>query len=199
MNTVKEPIRYYKAAVEDAQKVNLFLQKARTAQLGLYDGEFPYVIPMAYVWHNGVFYFHGSDAGKKNRVMADHPKACFSIDEEYGSTIAAVPASLSVAYFSVVAYGQISLVEDIDEATEALQVMMDKYVPGYFDKALSKEHVRTYTSSLNSKTATFKFTPESITAKESEGDIFKKFFGGRHRNDDTQKSKDQVNIPGLHI
>ena len=198
MNTTKEPIRYYKAAVEDTRKINLFLQKARTGQLGLYDGEYPYVIPMAYVWHNGAFYFHGSDAGKKNRVITTHPKACFSVDEEYGSTIAAVPANLSVAYFSVVAYGQVTAVDDLDEATDALQVMMDKYVPGYFDKALSREHVRTYTSSLNSKTATFKFIPERMTAKESEGDIFKKFFGGRHRTTDTQKSIDQVNIPGFH-
>lgn len=199
MNTTKEPIRYHKSAVEDPQKVNLFLQKARNGQLGLYDGEYPYVIPMAYVWHNGVFYFHGSDAGKKNRVIAEHPKACFTVDEEYGSTIAPVPANLSVAYFSVVAYGKVSVVDDLDEATEALQIMMDKFVPGYFDKALTKEHVATYASSLNSKTCTFKLVPESITAKESEGNMFTKYFGGRHRHGDTKKSQDKVSVPGLHI
>lgn len=198
MKTTQEPIRYYKSAVNDQQKINLFMLKARTGQLGLYDGEYPYVIPMAYVWHNGAFYFHGSDAGKKNRIMKEHAKACFTIEEEYGSTVAAVPANLSVAYFSVVAYGEVSVVEDIEEATESLQVMMDKYVPGYFDKPLSQEHVKTYVSSLNSKTCTFKLVPKSITAKESEGDIFKNFFGGRHRTNDTQKSKDQVNIPGFH-
>lgn len=198
MNTLQEPVRYFKAVVEDPQKVNLFLQKARNGQLGLYDGEYPYVIPMAYVWHKGAFYFHGSDAGKKNRVIAEHPKACFTVDEEYGSTISAVPANLSVVYFSVVAYGKVEVVEDLDEATEALQALMDKFVPGYFDKPLAKEHVATYVSSLNSKTCTFKLVPESITAKESEGNLFNKYFGGRHRQGDTQKSKDQVNVPGFH-
>lgn len=60
-----------------------------------------------------------------------------------------------------------------------MQVMLDKYVPGYYDRPLGRSHLERYVSALGSKTANYKLTDVSIAAKEKEQAPDRMFYEGR--------------------
>ncbi len=49
-----------------------------------------------------------------------------------------MPALTDTAYMSVILFGSVERVEDPEEMRDALQAMLDKYVPGYYDRPLSE-------------------------------------------------------------
>lgn len=57
-------IRMLKRACTDEKQINNFLVNAQTAFLGLVDDNMPYVIPLNFVYKDGIFYFHGANEGK---------------------------------------------------------------------------------------------------------------------------------------
>ena len=173
------PIRMQKRACTDQLKIEHFLGQAHTGFLGLSSGDVPYVIPLNYYWCNGAVYFHGAAEGRKVTMMEENAKGCFTISEDYGTIAATVPAHVDTAYMSVVIQGVTVRVTDLTEATEAMQGMLNKYVPGYYDKPLEKSHLEKYVSSMGSKTAVFKLVSESVTAKEREVDAPQMFYPGR--------------------
>lgn len=81
---------------------------------------------------------------------------------------------------SVMLFGVLETVSDLNEATSAMQGMLNKYVPGYYDKSLLQSHVERYRSSLGSHTVVFRLTPRIRTAKENQLDPQLSFFPGRN-------------------
>lgn len=61
-----------------------------------------------------------------------------------------------------------------------MQAMLDKYVPGYYDKSLSQSHVEKYRSSLGSHTVVFRLTPSVRTVKENQLDPQLAFYPGKN-------------------
>jgi nitroimidazol reductase NimA-like FMN-containing flavoprotein (pyridoxamine 5'-phosphate oxidase superfamily) len=171
---------------KDPQRINEFLSCVKVGYLGLCDGNLPYVVPLNFAWANGALYFHGAAAGRKYEVMNENEQVCFTVSEDFGTIADPVPANVGTAYFSVMLFGKVKPIEDLTEATEALQHLLDKYVPGYFQTSLSKKHVETYRSSMGSKTAVYKIEVESITAKEDPIDEEKLFYSGRTVMDDVK-------------
>ncbi|WP_186438367.1 pyridoxamine 5'-phosphate oxidase family protein [Cohnella terricola] len=162
------PMRMFKLECKDQDRIHTFLEQARTGFLGLSADDSPYVVPLNYVWSKGFVYFHGASEGRKVDAMRRNTRACFSVCEDLGTISAVVPAHTDTAYMSVMVFGNVEPVSDPREATEAMQSMLDKYVPGYYDQPLSQSHVEKYISSLGSKTSVFKLVPNSITAKMNE-------------------------------
>jgi len=172
-------IRMKKRTCTDKDQINNFLSEAQTAFLGLVDDNIPYVIPLNYVYKDGNFYVHGANTGRKINIINHNANACMTICENYGTIADPIPANIDTAYMSVIANGFIEMVTDLDEATAAMQAMLDKYVPDYFMAPLSKAHVEKYQSSLGSKTAVLKLKPMAMTAKLHHGEEQMKYYYGR--------------------
>jgi uncharacterized protein len=162
---------------KDQEKIDAFLKRTRIGYLGLVDGNAPYVVPLNYVWMDGKLYFHGAGDGRRNRVMNENSEVCFTVCEEYGTIADPVPAKTDTAYMSVMLFGQAEPITDLDEATGVLQEMLNKYVPGYYNRPLSKQHVDKYRSAVfGGPVQVCRLVPRHITAKESpiiEGDMFR--------------------------
>ncbi|MFC6647799.1 MULTISPECIES: pyridoxamine 5'-phosphate oxidase family protein [Paenibacillus] len=164
MNSVRYKVRECK----DEARIEAFLQQTRIGYLGLVDGDHPYVVPLNYVWMDGKLYFHGAGDGRRNQVMSANSEVCFTVCEEYGTITDPVPAKTDTAYMSVMIFGQAEPITDLDEATQVLQEMMNKYVPGYHNRPLSKQHVDKYRSAVfGGPVQVCRITPRHITAKES--------------------------------
>ncbi|MBD2870166.1 pyridoxamine 5'-phosphate oxidase family protein [Paenibacillus arenilitoris] len=161
-------VRLSKRECTDTDKIELFLSGAQTGFLGLSDGRLPYVVPLNFVKVGDSFYFHGAGEGRKLDMIRSNNEGCFTISEAYGTITDPVPAHTDTAYMSVMAFGRIEEVADLDEATGAMQAMLDKYVPGYYGEPLAKAHLDKYRSSMDSATAVFKLVARQITAKENE-------------------------------
>jgi uncharacterized protein len=168
----------------DEGKINSFLTEKKTGYLGLTDQNIPYVVPLNYVWFEGDIYFHGASEGRKVDIIGVNPSACFTVSEDLGTMTDPVPAKTDTAYMSVMIFGKIEKVVEWEKATSVMQVMLDKYVPGYYVQRLSQAHVEKYRSSLGSRTAVFRIKTESLTAKENPLQMGAKFYNGKDINND---------------
>lgn len=187
-------IRTFKRACTDETQIHKFLREAQTAFLGLVDHSVPYVIPLNYVVKDGIFYFHGANDGRKINIMTANPNACITICENYGTMVDPIPANTDTAYMSVIANGVVEIVRDLDEATVAMQAMLDKYVPGYYQAPLSKTHIDKYQSSLGSKTLVFKIKPTTMTVKEHKLNEQMQYYRGRVVTQDINRKSNEEPI-----
>ncbi|MCP1311827.1 pyridoxamine 5'-phosphate oxidase family protein [Paenibacillus tyrfis] len=178
------PMIHAQRNCEDQEKIDLFLTKTRSGLLGLADGLQPYVVPLNYVWWNKCIYFHGLSSGRKISVIQQNNLACFTVFEEYGTVTAPVPAKTDTAYMSVMLFGNVEKVDQSDDSTEVLQQFLNKYVPGFYDRPLSKVHVEKYRSSLDHQAVSvYRLRPHTITAKENPIDSQNMFYPGRSVSD----------------
>lgn len=166
-----EQIRYTKRNCTDQKKINLFLLQERVGVLGMASGDFPYAVPVNYVWYNGSVYFHGMGSGKKEAILSQEPLVCFTIYKEHGTVTDAVPCHADTAYMSVMLFGKAVKVAEPDEAAAVLQKLLDKYMSGYYKNRLTGTLIDQYRSAHDGNAvAVYRITPQQITAKENEMD-----------------------------
>ena len=177
-------IRQKKLEWTDQAQINEFLLTAKTGFLGLAHGQLPYVIPLNFVWKDDAIYFHGAAEGRKVKIIEENSKACFTVSEDLGTLTNPVPAKTDTAYRSVMIFGEAELVTELEESVLAMQEMLNKYVPGYFEMALSSSHVDKYRSSLGSRTAVYKIKAIEMTAKENPIQLEKLFYQGKTSQND---------------
>ena len=173
------PIRYAKRECTDQVRIEEFLAQAKTGFLGLSTKDQPYVVPLNFVWWRDSLYFHGAAEGRKIDMMNENNHVCFTISEEYGTLVSPIPAHTDTAYMSVIMFGRAEEVSDLEEATGAMQAMLDKYVPGYYHSPLAKSHVEKYRSSMGSRTAIYRIKPTQLTAKVNDVNEEIAFYPGR--------------------
>ncbi|MCO7175743.1 pyridoxamine 5'-phosphate oxidase family protein [Sporolactobacillus kofuensis] len=174
-----QPMRRADKLCTDQEKIDNFLSHAQVGFLGLNDEEYPYVVPLNFVWYQNKIYFHGADEGKKVDLMRMSSNACFTVCTEYGIMAGSVPAHTSTAYLSVMIFGKATRLTDLDEARDAMQKLLDKYVPDYFNRPLARTHLEKYRSSLGSATAVYCLDPDVMTAKEQPLDQRRAFMPGK--------------------
>jgi len=108
------------------------LLEGRVGRLGTSREDEPYVVPISFVWHDGIIYFHGSRSGRKMTNLQQNPRVCLEVDESEfvpGDD----PCKLHFTYRSAIARGRARLVHDPDERLRALRLLSNKYAPGTGD------------------------------------------------------------------
>ncbi len=96
----------------------------------------PYGIPISYIYSEDKIYLHCAPEGEKLEYIKKNPSACFCV---VGSTIVQ-PAKFTTVYESVLAFGDIVVVEDDDEKMKALELLVNKYSPDY--KEIGKKYAK---------------------------------------------------------
>ncbi|HWQ42742.1 MAG TPA: pyridoxamine 5'-phosphate oxidase family protein [Desulfosporosinus sp.] len=161
-------VSYTKRNCTDQQKIEEFLLRSRTGVLGMVSDSFPYAVPVNYVWHNGSVYFHGMGSGKKEKILSQNPLVCFTIYQEQGTVTDPVPCHADTAYMSIMIFGKAEKVTDPEEATTALQKVLDKFTPNYYSHPLTSTLIEKYRSSMDGNAvAVYRITPQEMTAKEN--------------------------------
>jgi uncharacterized protein len=106
------------------------IRKCQTCNIAMVDPEGkPYVIPMNFGYDGEYIYFHGSPTGKKVDVLRNNPSVCinFSTDHELRYVTEEVACSWSMRYRSVIAHGTAEFVDDPEEKTRCLNIVMAHY------------------------------------------------------------------------
>lgn len=98
------------------------------------DEEYPYAVPLSYVYFNEKIYFHSAKAGHKIDAMTKNPKVSFSVIDE--DTI--VSEKFTSYFRSVTAFGKARIVEG-DEWLEAMKALVEKYSADQPEEAKHKE------------------------------------------------------------
>ncbi len=95
------------------EECEALLKRCRYGRLGLSYDDRPYVIPMSYVYTDGVIILHSRPAGKKMEIVGKNKNVCFEVDELEGDR-----------WRSVLVYGR----AEISRSQEAKRRMFDAFI-----------------------------------------------------------------------
>ncbi len=161
--------------IKDKKIIQNLLDEMDFGTLSLCKDNVPYSVPLNFVYVDDAIYFHGAKKGKKVDIFTSNNKASFCVAKEYSF----IPSYFSVEdekacpatqfFKSIIADGEIKIVENFDEKTKALQKLMEKmqkegkYIP------LDKKEV--YEKMIKS-TLVYKLVINDISCKFKFGQNF---------------------------
>lgn len=124
------PMRRKDREIKDQDRIGSILDRAQVCHLALFDGEWPYVLPITFGYEPGHMYFHSAKEGKKIDIIKKNPRASFCVEVD----VLPIPApkkrsGLDLPYRSVVGFGEISVIPDDEEDRKrhALSVLAAHY------------------------------------------------------------------------
>ena len=89
------------------------------------DDDYPYAVPISYVYDGEKLYFHCAKSGHKLDAVSRNPKASFCvIDQDQ-----IVPEEYTTYFRSVIVFGTIRILEDEEEKWNAVEKLALKYAP----------------------------------------------------------------------
>lgn len=150
------PMRRARQALS-MEECDAILRSATSGVLAVYDGEYPYTVPLSYVWDGKTIAFHGAMSGHKLDAIRknDHVSFCVIGQDDVR------PELYSTLFKSVIVFGRARIVEDEKERLDAVIRLAQRYRPG-FESDMQKEIDRDFPS-----TCVIEITPEHITGKQS--------------------------------
>ena len=111
------------------------LQKATAGTLALLgDNDYPYAVPISYVYADGRLYFHSALSGHKVDAIRKCDKASFCVIEQDEVH----PEKYTTFFRSVIAFGRIHSIEDEAEKLATARMLGNRYNPNQ-EEALQKE------------------------------------------------------------
>ena len=106
--------------VTDREEVEEILSNALVGRLGTCLNNIPYITPVNFVYDKDKIYFHSAHEGRKIDNIKYNQQVCFEIDEIISIIPGRrMPCGSTTEYKSVIIFGDIRVVIDIDEKTSA--------------------------------------------------------------------------------
>ena len=126
MNKVK---RLHERGRYDPASVHAILDAAALCHVSyVIDGQ-PYCTPTLF-WREGTtLYWHGSSASRMLRNLSKGEPACLTVTHLDSLVLARCGFNHSADYRSAMCFGHAKLVEDLEEKTRALTMMVDRFFP----------------------------------------------------------------------
>jgi nitroimidazol reductase NimA-like FMN-containing flavoprotein (pyridoxamine 5'-phosphate oxidase superfamily) len=127
-------MRRKRQQLSDEESIEI-LQTATSGTLALLgDGDYPYAVPISYVFSEGKLYFHSALSGHKVDAIRGRDRASFCVVAQDDVK----PALYTTFFRSVIAFGRIHIVDDEAEKLAAARLLGNRYNP-HQDEALQKE------------------------------------------------------------
>ncbi len=131
MDTLRGRIRRRDRAM-GLEEIRTFLKEQKVAHVATRDPDgWPYVIPLVYIYEDGVFYLHtGAHEGHFLRTVRHDPRVCLEV-----STIGPLhpgkpyACNSSLVYTSVIAFGRLEILEDRERKAWFFDRLLTKYAP----------------------------------------------------------------------
>ena len=119
--------------------------------------DYPYAVPLNYVYHNGGIYFHCAKTGQKIDNMEQNDKVSFCVVKD----TKIIPDDFTTKFKSVILFGKTREIFD-DEKEDALLALIQKYSSDYLEAG------KKYIKNAGDKTRVFKIEVEHMSGKETK-------------------------------
>lgn len=143
------------------------LRKATSGTLALLgDHNYPYAVPISYVYSDGKLFFHSALSGHKVDAIRNHDKASFCVIEQDQVQ----PKEFTTYFRSVIAFGRIHIIEDEKEKMAAARLLAERYNPHDeegFQKELEKGFARMMAICFNIEHLTGKEAIELVRGRQN--------------------------------
>jgi nitroimidazol reductase NimA-like FMN-containing flavoprotein (pyridoxamine 5'-phosphate oxidase superfamily) len=145
------------------EKINV-IKKCKICRIGLSENNVPYVIPLNYGYNfeNDILtlFFHSAREGKKLDIIKNNNNACFEIDCDAKLIEAEKACNYAYAFRSIIGFGKIIILEDLDEKIDGLNKIMKHQT--------EKEIVYDFTYDEIKNVCVYKMIVEKFTGKQKE-------------------------------
>lgn len=131
----------------DKETVYRILDSAVICYIGYVIDDQPYVTPTAFWREGNRVYWHGSSASRALTSQSKRIPVCLTVSHVDGLVIARSGFHSSINYRSVMAFGHADVINDEDHKRRALDVYMDRFIPGRAasNRAVTAEELRATT------------------------------------------------------
>lgn len=113
--------------ITDPAALEALLREANVVNLGLWDGEQVYVVPMNYGYRDKALYVHSAVEGRKIDILKRNPQVCFTITGDQAIKEAEQACGWSTSFRSIIGYGVATFLEGAAEKTDGLNALMAQY------------------------------------------------------------------------
>ncbi|WP_295031022.1 pyridoxamine 5'-phosphate oxidase family protein [uncultured Methanobrevibacter sp.] len=118
-------MRRVKQQLSQDECVEILTNEPRGVLALLGDNDYPYAVPMDHVYVDGKIYFHGAQKGHKKDAIENYPKVSYCVIDEGVME----DGNWWYTFKSVIVFGKIRILTDIDEKKEKLTDLGDKFFP----------------------------------------------------------------------
>jgi nitroimidazol reductase NimA-like FMN-containing flavoprotein (pyridoxamine 5'-phosphate oxidase superfamily) len=144
--------------ITDKKEIEQIFKDAQVCRLGLFDGKYPYIVPMNFGYRDNILYFHSALVGRKIDILKKNPDICFEIDIPGKTIISEKACNWSMAFSSIIGEGKVVFINDKGEQAEALNIIMEHY---------SRKGEWDFNRKMMDKTLAFKVNIDNISVKRS--------------------------------
>ena len=123
---MKREMRRIKQLLSEEKTVEIMKRNTAGVLALLDDDDYPYAVPVSYVYSDGKVYMHSARQGHKVDAVRNHEKASFCVIDKDRI----VPEEYTTYFRSAIAFGKVRLVEDGEEKKKAAELLGRKYYPG---------------------------------------------------------------------
>jgi len=115
--------------VTDINEMRQIVEKAKILHLGLFDSEYPYVLPLHYGYEyvdgSLIFYLNSAKEGHKLDLIKSNPNVCIEMECNVELVSGGeVPCKYGAAYASVIGRGRAAMIDDVQEKIKGLSLLM---------------------------------------------------------------------------
>lgn len=139
------------------KELDEIMKKARVCRLAVSYEAMAYIIPMSFGYADRTLYFHSAQEGLKLLVLRENPKACFEVDIDTQVVPSDKACNWTMQYKSVVGFGEVEFIEELEAKREAFGIIMQHYADGVSD----------IEDSALSGVTVFKLNVSTMTGKKS--------------------------------
>lgn len=145
--------------ITDINEILELVAKTDVLHLGLFDGEYPYVVPLHYGYEYAdgtlTFYMHGAREGHKLDLINANPNVCVELENDVELIPGDVACAYGSSYFSIMGRGTASIVTDEEEKIKGLKLLMENQTGRAFE----------IDARMAAAVAVIKVTTDNFTAK----------------------------------
>ncbi len=115
--------------IENREEINKIIGECKTCYLAMTDGGFPYVLPMNFALDGDTLILHSAQSGRMWETLKKNPNVCinWTLGEDLKWQNVRVGCSYRVQSKSVIVEGKAEFVDDFNEKTRCLELLMGQY------------------------------------------------------------------------
>jgi len=115
--------------IENREEIDKIIRACKTCYLAMSDNDFPYVLPMNFALDGNAVILHSAQSGRMWETLKKNPQVCINwiVGEDLAWQDVKVGCSFRVKSKSVLVEGKVEFVDDFDEKTRCLNLLMSQY------------------------------------------------------------------------
>ncbi len=147
--------------ITDRNEIEEILLTSTVGRLGTCANGIPYITPMNFTYdkETSKIFLHCANEGRKLDNIRINPTVCFEVEEVKNVIVKQPTCASSVAYRSVIMFGSIKILSNLDAKNYALQKLAEKYTP--------QNPKAPFTDAMLNKTNVLEIEIRQMTAKRS--------------------------------